>query len=153
DDLVLAALADRPSLTAEQVGMVATLCTSGRPVDVVIAAAGTGKTFSLDAARDAWQRSGHHVTGTALSARAALELKTATGIPSHTIASLLRDLDLPEHPGLPDRTVIVVDEAGMAGTRLLARVLDRAHTAGAKVVLVGDTRQLPEIDAGGLLRG
>ncbi len=49
--------------------------------------------------------------------------------------------------------MLVVDEAGMVGTRLLARVLDHADTAGAKVVLVGDPRQLPEIDAGGLLRG
>jgi conjugative relaxase-like TrwC/TraI family protein len=153
EEIVLAALADRSSLAAEQVGMVATLCTSGRPVDLVIAAAGTGKTFSLDAARDAWQRSGHHVIGTALSARAALELETATGIPSHTLASLLRELGRPEEPSLPERTVIVVDEAGMAGTRQLARVLDHAHAAGAKVVLVGDSRQLPEIDAGGLLRG
>ena len=53
----------------------------------------------------------------------------------------------------PPNTVLVVDEAGMVGTRQLARVLDHAAAAHAKVVLVGDPRQLPEIDAGGLLRG
>ncbi len=153
EDCVLAALAARPSLSGEQVEMVVALTTSGRAVDVVIAAAGTGKTFSLDAARDAWQRSGHLVVGTALAARAAAELEATAGIPSHTIAGLLSDLDHPEHGGLRAGTVLVVDEAGMAGTRQLARLLDHAAAAHTKVVLVGDPRQLPEIDAGGLLRG
>ena len=153
ENSVLAALSARPSLSDEQVEMVATLTTSGRAVDVVIAAAGTGKTFSLDAARDAWQRSRHHVIGTSLAARAAAELEATAGIPSHTVAGLLADLDLPEHGGLRPNTVLVIDEAGMVGTRLLARVLDHAEAAHAKVVLVGDPRQLPEIDAGGLLRG
>jgi ATP-dependent exoDNAse (exonuclease V) alpha subunit len=48
---------------------------------------------------------------------------------------------------------VVVDEAGMVGTRTLARLLAHAEQAGAKVVLVGDPHQLPEIDAGGILRG
>ena len=49
------------------------------------------------------------------------------------------------------RCVVLVDEAGMVGTRKLGRLLDHADAAGAKVVLVGDPRQLPELDAGGLL--
>ena len=151
EDSVVAALTSRPTLSEEQLEMVATLTTSGRAVDVVIAAAGTGKTFSLDAARDAWRRSGHLVLGTALSARAAAELETTAGIPSHTITSLLADLDHSRRGPFPPNTVLVVDEAGMVGTRQLARVLDHAAAAHAKVVLVGDPRQLPEIDAGGLL--
>ena len=152
EDSVLAALSARPTLSDEQVEMVAMLTTSGRAVDVVIAAAGTGKTFSLDAARDAWQHSGYLVIGTALAARAAGELEATAGIPSHTVAGLLADLDQPEQGGLRPNTVLVVDEAGMVGTRLLGRVLDHADVAHAKVVLVGDPRQLPEIDAGGLLQ-
>ena len=46
-----------------------------------------------------------------------------------------------------------VDEAGMAGTRNLAPILNAADDAGAQVVLVGDPHQLPEIDAGGVLNG
>ena len=153
EDSVVAALTSRPTLSEEQLEMVATLTTSGRAVDVVIAAAGTGKTFSLDAARDAWRRSGHLVIGTALAARAAAELEATAGIPSHTIASLLADLDHGARGPFPPNTILVVDEAGMVGTRQLARVLDHAAAAHAKVVLVGDPRQLPEIDAGGLLRG
>jgi hypothetical protein len=48
--------------------------------------------------------------------------------------------------------VLVVDEAGMVGSRKLARLLDHAHQAQAKVVLVGDDRQLAAIDAGGGFR-
>jgi len=153
EDSVVGALRVRPTLSEEQLQMVATLTTSGRAVDVVIAAAGTGKTFSLDAARDGWQRSGHLVLGAALAARAAAELEATAGIPSHTIASLLADLDRGERGPFPAGTVLVVDEAGMVGTRQLARILDHAASSRTKVVLVGDPRQLPEIDAGGLLRG
>ncbi len=54
---------------------------------------------------------------------------------------------------LNSRTVLVVDEAGMLGSRKLARLLDHAHDAGAKVVLVGDDKQLASIEAGGGFRG
>ena len=47
------------------------------------------------------------------------------------------------------RDVVVVDEAGMVGTRTLGRLVEVARESGAKLVLVGDPRQLPEIEAGG----
>ncbi len=150
---VLDALRRRPELSGEQVDLVVQLTTGGDGIDVVIAPAGTGKTFALDAARDAWQRAGYHVIGASLAARAAAELEATAGIPAQTIARLLVDLEHPVHGGLSAGSVLVVDEAGMVGTRTLARLLDHASRADAKVVLVGDPRQLPEIDAGGLLRG
>jgi ATP-dependent exoDNAse (exonuclease V) alpha subunit len=54
---------------------------------------------------------------------------------------------------LDARTVLVVDEAGMLGSRKLARLLDHAQDAGAKVVLVGDDKQLAAIEASGGFRG
>jgi hypothetical protein len=48
--------------------------------------------------------------------------------------------------------VLVVDEAGMVGTRQLERVLSHAAEAGAKVVLVGDPQQLQAIEAGAAFR-
>jgi hypothetical protein len=153
-DALDTALAQRPSLSAEQAVMVRRLTTSGSGVDVVIGKAGAGKTYALDAARAAWQASGHTVIGCALAARAAAELEAGAGIDSYTIDGLLGDLDRAGPARwLGARTVTVVDEAAMVGTRKLARLLDHAEAANAKVVLVGDHHQLPEIDAGGLFRG
>ena len=83
-----AALDARPTLSAEQRELVASLTRSGDGVQVVRAAAGTGKTFALGAAVEAWQRSGIPVLGCALSARAACELRDQTGIDATTIARL-----------------------------------------------------------------
>lgn len=147
------AVADRPSLSFEQVAMVERLTRSGHGVEAVVAGPGTGKTFTLDACRDAWQRSGVAVLGCATAGKAADRLADDTGIPSSTIASLLLDLDSEHSGGLPRGGVLVVDEAGMVGTRTLARLFDHAERARAKVVLVGDPDQLPEIEAGGMIRG
>jgi len=101
-------------------------------------------------ARAAWQAGGHPVIGAALAARAAAELQSGAGIPSTTIDRLLIDLERPGPlSGLDPGSVVVIDESGMVGTRKLARLLDAAERDRAKIVLVGDPRQLPEIDAGG----
>jgi conjugative relaxase-like TrwC/TraI family protein len=145
-------LASRPTLEAEQAEMVTRLTRSGNGIDVVSAAAGTGKTYTLDAARDAWQAAGYRVIGAAQAGIAAQELQSTAAIESSTLAMLQIDLDT-GRTRLDARTVLVIDEAGMAGTRTLAPILVAADRAGAKVVLVGDPRQLPEIDAGGVLTG
>jgi len=54
--------------------------------------------------------------------------------------------------GLAAHSVLVVDEAGMVGTRALARLAEAAAAPNAKLVLVGDDRQLPEIQAGGAFK-
>src|SRR5665809_15260 len=146
-------LAQRPSLSEEQRSMVSALVTSGAGVDIVVGKAGTGKTFALEAARDAWVRSGYRVIGCSTGARAAMELETHSGIASTTITSLLIDIERDRGGGLARDTVVVIDEAAMVGTRTLAELLSPAREAGAKVVLVGDDRQLPEIAAGGAFRG
>ncbi len=147
-----AAIASRPSLAEEQEQMVRTICSSGDGVEIVEGVAGAGKTFALAAAREAWQASGHRVIGCSLAARAAKQLQDDAGIASSTIDRLLTGLDR-HTTALDDTTVVVVDEAAMVGTRKLARLLTHAETAGAKVVLVGDPCQLPEIEAGGTFRG
>jgi conjugative relaxase-like TrwC/TraI family protein len=149
EHLLTAALATRPSLSAEQRRMVRHVCASGNGVDLVVGAPGSGKTFALGAARIAWQAEGHHVIGCALAARAAAGLHADSGIPSHTIAKLLGDVR-DGRLRITDRTVIVCDEAAMVGTRDLARLIDLTDRANAKLVLVGDPKQLPPIEAGGL---
>jgi ATP-dependent exoDNAse (exonuclease V) alpha subunit len=107
----------------------------------------------LAAARQAWEASGHRVVGASLAARAAAELHAGSGIASFTLDRVLRDLDRPGTGGFAPRTVVVIDEAAMVGTRKLARLLAHAEAGAAKVILVGDHRQLPEIDAGGAFAG
>ena len=137
--------------------MVRRLVTSGDGVEVVVGKAGTGKTTALAAATQAWHAAGLPVVSTAVAARAALGLGQATGTPALTITRLLAAADQPvptgdgrtRPAGLARGSVVVVDEAGMLGTRALARLLTHTQTAAGKLVLVGDHRQLPEIDAGG----
>lgn len=145
-----ASLATRLTVTSEQHALVVELARGGTGVAVVRAAAGTGKTFALDAAREAWQRSGVPVLGCALSARAACELRDQAGMEATTIARLTYGFD--HGLRLAANSVLVVDEAGMVGTRHLARLAQAAAAADAKLVLVGDDYQLPEIQAGGAFR-
>lgn len=150
EDVLTSVLETRPSLSDEQRAMVSTLASSGAGVQVTVGRAGTGKTYALDAARAAWEASGHRVIGASLAARAAAELQAGAGIPSSTVDRLLADLERPGPlSGLAPGTVVVVDEAGLLGTRKLARLLDHAEHWQAAVVLVGDPRQLPEVEAGG----
>ncbi len=149
--IVWSVFEERPSLSGEQRDLIGDVCRSTDAVSVVVAGPGTGKTFCLDAIRDTFQRSGYTTIGCALSASAAHELEQGSGIESMTIARLRGQLDTGERK-LRARSVLVVDEAGMVGTRALAPLLDHAATAGAKVILVGDPKQLPEIEAGGFLR-
>lgn len=125
--------------------------TDGRDLGVVVGYAGTGKSAMLGVAREAWEAAGYEIRGVALSGIAAENLESGSGIASRTIASMEhgwgqgRDL-------LTSRDVLVIDEAGMVGTRQLERVLSHAADAGAKVVLVGDPQQLQSIEAGAAFR-
>ena len=105
----------------------------------------------LGVAREAWEDAGFNVRGAALAGIAAEGLENGSGIASRTLASMEhgwsqgRDL-------LTERDVLVIDEAGMVGTRQMERVLSHAADAGAKVVLVGDAEQLQSIEAGAAFR-
>jgi conjugative relaxase-like TrwC/TraI family protein len=150
---VRAAVASRATLSAEQRRMVECLCLDGDGVSVVVGKAGTGKTFALAAAREAWQAAGLPVLGVAVARRAARELEHDAGIRSTSVAALLGDLRDRVPGALPGRCVLVVDEAGMVPTRQLAQLIDATTAVGGKLVLVGDHRQLPELEAGGAFRG
>jgi conjugative relaxase-like TrwC/TraI family protein len=153
-DDVAVALAGR-ELSAEQQAMVTRIATSGAVVEVVVGKAGAGKTSALAAAAEAWRSGGVLVLGTAVAARAALAFGQQAGVPAMTVSRLLAALDKPVEgrpAGLARGSVLIVDEAGMLGTRPLARLLAHVQAAEAKLVLVGDHRQLPELEAGGAFR-
>ncbi len=171
----------RPQLSAEQVEAVRHLCERGGAVATVEGLPGTGKSVLLDAARAAWEAAGYRVVGAALSGKAALGLQESAGIPSATLHARLKawapEPDVtagepasggalpvvndgmlfanggrPAAGALDARTVVVVDEAGMADSRKLAALIGATRDAGAKLVLVGDHRQLQPVEAGGLFR-
>lgn len=110
--------------------------------------AGSGKTTALRIVAEAYRESEAPVLGVAPSGRAAEELQGATGIPSSTLHRLL--LEAHREGGLPRGCVLLVDEAGMAETRVLAPVLELVERAEGRAILVGDPNQLPPVGAGGL---
>src|SRR3954454_17207166 len=144
-----AALRDRP-LGDEQRAALAHV-TGDRDLALVVGYAGTGKSTMLGAAREAWEAQGYTVRGAALSGIAAESLEGGSGIHARTLASL-------EHAWgqgrdqLTGRDVLVIDEAGLVGSRQMERVLSHAAEVGAKVVLVGDPEQLQAIEAGAAFR-
>ena len=145
---VEAALATRPNLTDGQQAMIRQFATSGNAIDIGVGAAGTGKTTVMAIIGELATETGTPVMGTALAARAAAGFETATGIPSATITRFLWETKAAG--GLPTGAIVVVDEAGMVGSRQLAEVSDLVEAASGKLILIGDHRQLAEIDAGGL---
>ena len=113
--------------------------------------AGTGKSYVMGICREAWADAGYHVIGAALAGKAAAGLKDEAKIESHTIHRLLADL-ADGRQQLTARTIVVIDEAGMVGSRQMAEILSRCEAAGAKLVLTGDTDQLQPVSAGGAFR-
>ena len=143
------------ALTSGQQEMVDHLLSAGAGVEVVVGRAGSGKTAGLAAAHRAWSAAGIRVIGTSLAAVTAHRLQTATGIPSSSLARLMLDAQAVDPTtgragGLPQDGVLVVDEAGMVGTRMLAELFEMATAARCKVVCVGDPHQLPSLEAGGM---
>jgi Ti-type conjugative transfer relaxase TraA len=114
--------------------------------------AGSGKSTTLKALREIWEKEGYNVKGVALAGIAVDNLEKAAGIKSRTLASYELAWNSGRDP-LTKRDVLVIDEAGMLGTRQLERALAMAEKAHAKVLLVGDAEQLQAIEAGAAFRG
>ncbi len=138
-----------PRLNEEQAHVVRAIAESGRGVDAVTALAGTGKTTTVGALAAAYRQAGWRVLGAAPTARAARALRELAGIEADTIHAQL--VSVRRDRGLDARTVLVLDEAGMAPTRASAALLALAERAGAKVIAIGDPGQLTAVEAGGWL--
>lgn len=148
EGLVREAIRQRPQLSSEQRQALRHVTTTKQGIRVVSGLAGTGKSTLFAAAREVWQRQGRTVHGTCLAGKAAQELAAASGIASQTIQRTLSQLDrgllhLDRH------SVLLVDEAGMVGTRQLHALLQHCARSHATLVLSGDARQLQPIEAGG----
>ena len=138
-------------LTPGQQAAVLGITTSGRGVELVEGVAGSGKTTVMAAVRDAFESGGFTVIGTSTSGQAARTLGREAGLTeSRTLASLRWRIQH-DRMHLTEGHVLVLDEAGMAGDRDIAFLLDHARMRGAKVVMVGDDRQLGAVSVGGAM--
>jgi conjugative relaxase-like TrwC/TraI family protein len=150
-EVVRSVLDRHPTAGADQAAMVQDVCRSGSGVVLVVGRAGSGKTWTLGLAREAFQLDGYRVLGCAPTGIATVGLGEEGFSEIRTVDRLLWDLDR-KQAELDARTVLVADEAAMLGTRKLAPLLEHAERVGAKVVLVGDDRQFASIQAGGGFR-
>ncbi|MDE2182622.1 MAG: Ti-type conjugative transfer relaxase TraA [Alphaproteobacteria bacterium] len=144
------AIAARSFLAEEQRNAIRHVAGPER-IAAVVGLAGAGKSTMLAAAREAWEADGYRVFGAALAGKAAEGLEESSGIASRTLASWERGWER-GYDRLSSRDVLVVDEAGMVGSRQLSRVIAHADRAGAKLVLVGDPEQLQPIGPGAAFR-
>jgi hypothetical protein len=156
DLALLEMAANGTALDAGQAVLVRQMCTSGARLQLAIAPAGAGKTTAMRALTSAWTQNGGEVIGLAPSAAAAAVLREQTGIHADTLAKLTWSL---HHDQLPDwatrigpRTLVIIDEAGMADTLTLDKVVHYVTALGGSVRLIGDDQQLAAIGAGGGLR-
>lgn len=140
--------ATRGHLNDEQAAALRHITTGTGRIAVLSGLAGTGKTELLRAARLVWELEGYEVQGAALSGKAARGLQDGAGVQSETLHRTLREIAAGERHVGP-KTILVLDEAGMVGTRQMDALLSAVERGGGKVVLVGDERQLQPIEAGG----
>jgi conjugative relaxase-like TrwC/TraI family protein len=150
-EMVRQVLDRHPSAGEDQAAMVRDLSQGGAGVAVVVGRAGSGKTWALGLAREAFELDGYRVHGCAPTGIATVGLAEEGFAEARTVDRLLLDLGRGQLE-LDERSVLVVDEAAMIGTRKLAPILQHAERSGAKVVLVGDDRQFASIAASGGFR-
>jgi hypothetical protein len=137
-------------LSDRQAEVAKGLLTSGHSFDLVIGVAGSGKTTTLAAVRSGFESAGYKVIGTATSGQAAKALGEGAGIESRTVASLTWRLER-EREVLSPRHVVILDESGMTSDADVGKLLAAVERSGAKLVAVGDYRQLDAVGPGGAL--
>jgi len=111
--------------------------------------AGTGKSYTLAAVREAYEAGGYRVIGLAPTNKVARGMAGDGFGHAATVHSELFALNN-GRTNWNNRTAVIVDEAAMLDTKLMAMVTAYAHDSGAKLILVGDDRQLSSIDRGGM---
>lgn len=141
------------SLSTDQRIAVERITTDGASLSTLVGPAGTGKTTTIAAAADVWREAGHTVRGVAVSAVAADVLGAELGVRADTVAKLLWENRRPNvRPNyrVSAGEVVIVDEASMVTSKQFAQLTRLVEGVGAKIVAVGDYRQLGAVDAGGL---
>lgn len=134
------------SWNADQRSATERLLTSRNRITALQGYAGTAKTTTVLAtfAREAEAR-GMALTALAPTASAAMVLGEALGTRGDTVA---RHLLSPERPDSTRPAVWIMDEASLLSARDTARLFDLADKHDARIILVGDVKQLGSVEAG-----
>lgn len=133
-------------MSDEQLNSFEDICSHG-DLKILIGAAGTGKSFTLKAVREVYEGSKLRVRGLAPTGKAAENLQESSCIESQTIHKFLRDLSL-EKTTVSANDVFVIDESSMIGEKMFHTLLRTFEEKKAKVVLVGDHKQLSSVEKG-----
>lgn len=158
DVALLEQTANGVTLNDGQAHLVREMTTSGRMLQLALAPAGTGKTTAMSVLTKAWTESGGTVIGLAPSAAAAKVLGSSIDTSADTLDKLVWHIR--GGAGTPPawmntidaNTMVIIDEAGMAGTGNLATAVEYLISRGAQVRLIGDDQQLASPAAGGVLQ-
>lgn len=150
-DTVERAIRSKPGLSEEQAAAILHACLDPHRAVIVEGAAGAGKSYAMEAVRQAYEGAGFEMTGLALSWAAAGVLATSAKIQNvRAIEGFIRDLDKGAIK-LTQKSVVVIDEAGMVGSRHMAAILEAVEAADARLILTGESKQLSPTDAGGAM--
>jgi conjugative relaxase-like TrwC/TraI family protein len=133
--------------SGQQLGAAMHVARSGGTC-VIQGYAGSGKTVSSAIWIDALKTEGREIFGASTSWDAAKKLEAETGVESFSTARLLMDLDRGATK-FSNKSVLVLDEAGMIGTPTISRLQKYTDAAGGRLILMGDALQLQSIQAGG----
>lgn len=125
--------------------------TDDRAIAVMVGYAGAGKSTVMGAVRAIYEGEGRSVYGAALAGKATVGLQESAGIESRTLASWEASwkADLRR---LQRGDVMVIDEAGMVSSAQMQRFVEAVNLAGAKLIVLGDARQLQPIEYGAAFR-
>ncbi len=151
DDVVDAAIRAKKGMSQEQALAVRHACFDTRMVSIVEGSAGAGKSFTMESVKAVYEKQGYTLQGLALSWSAAGVLSEEAKI-AHTraIEGFVRELATGKIK-LDAKSVVLIDEGGLVGSRHMAAILAASKKAGTKVILTGDSLQLAPVEAGGAM--
>lgn len=136
------------TLTNEQREAYDLCVSSGENLCIIQGRAGVGKSYLLDSIRMAHEASYFRVLGLAPTHKVSLDLKENGFKETKTCHSFLFAFKNGREK-LNSNTLVIVDEAGMVGTELSIELFNVIKNSGAKLILVGDDRQLSSVERGG----
>lgn len=156
-EMVKEALAKKTLISEEQTEAVYECVYKKERISIVEGVAGAGKSFTMEVVKEAYEKSGYAIMGTALSWNAAGVLRGSAKIDKcEAIEGLVRKIESTNRDGkeyFNGDTLLIVDEAGLIGVKHMAKLLkltgDSKHKV--KVVLTGDSDQLDPVTAGASL--